>query len=52
MCDVGWPWDGRGASHCDKVGAPVLVLVVTVCVGGARLAGGGVVGAAGAVEVH
>jgi hypothetical protein len=56
---VGWPlvagrglaW--RGTSHCDKVGAAVLVLVLvdTVCVGGERFVGG-VVGAAGAVEVH
>jgi hypothetical protein len=55
FCDVGWPWDGRGANHCDKVGAAVLILVpdlvVTVCVGGARFVGG-VVGAGGAVEVH
>jgi hypothetical protein len=32
---VGWPWDGRGA-----VGAAVLVLVVTVYVGGSRFVGG------------
>jgi hypothetical protein len=42
-------------SHCDKVGAAVLVLVLvlidTVCVGGERLVGG-VVGAAGTVEMH
>ena len=62
---VEWPWDGlwclvagrglawRGASHCDKARAAVLVLVLvdTVCVGGKRFVGG-VVGAAGAVEVH
>ena len=30
----------RGVVHCDKVGAAVLVLVVTVCVGGARFVGG------------
>jgi hypothetical protein len=30
----------RGVVHCDKVGAVVLVLVVTACVGGARLVGG------------
>jgi hypothetical protein len=49
VCDVGGPWKGRGRAvegprgvvHCDKVGAAVLVLVVTVCVGGARLVGGG-----------
>ena len=51
-------WNGvewRGASHCDKVGAAVLVLVLvhvdTVCVGGERFVGG-VVGAARAVELH
>ena len=49
--------DWHGASHCDKVGAAVLVLVLVlvlvdiVCVGGARFIGG-IVGAAGAVEVH
>jgi hypothetical protein len=47
----------KGASHCDKVGAAVLVLVlvilvVTVCVGGARFVGGVVGAAAGDVEVH
>jgi hypothetical protein len=46
---VGWPlvagrglaW--RGASHCDKVGAAVMVLVLvdTVCVGGKRFVGWG-----------
>ena len=49
---VEWSWNGRGASHCDKVGAaaPVLVLVLVVAVSmcGARFVGG-VVGAAGAV---
>jgi hypothetical protein len=60
---VGGPWKGcgraaegpRGVAHCDKVGAAVLVLVVAVCVGGARGGHGllgGVVGAAGADEVH
>jgi hypothetical protein len=57
FCDVEGPWKGCGASHCDKVGAAVLVLVlvlvIPVCVGGARFAcWGGVIGAAGAVEVH
>jgi hypothetical protein len=39
-------WKGRGASHCEKVGAAVLVLalvlVIPVCVGvgGARFVGG------------
>jgi hypothetical protein len=40
-------WNGRGmivASHCDRAGAAVLVLVlvlaVTICVGGARFVGG------------
>jgi hypothetical protein len=48
-------WNGRGmvgASHCDKVGAAGLVLVVTAYVGGAQFVGGGVIGAAGAAEVH
>jgi hypothetical protein len=45
---VEWSWDGRGIA----VGAAVLVLVVTVYVGGARFVGGGVVGAAGAAEAH
>ena len=44
FCDVEGPWEGRGASHCDKVGAAVLVLVLVLvvpfCVGGARLVGG------------
>ena len=62
VCDVEGSWKGRGrvvegsrgVAHCDKVGAAVLVLVITVCVGGARLVGGRCtrVGAAGAVEVH
>ena len=30
----------RGVVHCDKVGAAVLVLVVTVYVGEARFVGG------------
>jgi hypothetical protein len=55
VCVVEWSWNARVASHCDKVGAAalvlVLILVVTDCVGGARFVGG-VVGAAGAVEVH
>jgi hypothetical protein len=36
--------DWRGTSHCNKVGAAVLVLVLalvgTVCVGGERFVGG------------
>jgi hypothetical protein len=65
--EVEGPWEGRGravggprkgrrgVAHCDKVDAAVLVLVVAVCVGGARGGHGllgGVVGAAGADEVH
>jgi hypothetical protein len=50
---VEWPWNGRGATHCDKVGAAApevlaLVLVVAVSMCGARFVGG-VVGAAGDV---
>jgi hypothetical protein len=45
-----WSCNGRGATHCDKVGAaaPVLALVLVVAVSmcGARFVGG-VVGAAG-----
>ena len=40
FCDVGWSWDGRGADGRGAVGAAVLVLVVTVYVGGARFVGG------------
>jgi hypothetical protein len=57
---VGGPWEGRGGAvegpwggpYCDKVGAAVLVLVVTQFVWVEHGLLGGVVGAAGAVEVH
>jgi hypothetical protein len=51
FCAIQWPCNGRGATHCDKVGAAapvlalVLVLVVAVSMCGARLLVGSVVGA-------
>ena len=54
FCAMQWPCNGRGATHCDKVGAAapvlalVLVLVVAVSMYGAGFVGG-VVGAVGGV---
>jgi len=54
FCAMQWSCNGRGATHCDKVGAAapvlalVLVLVVAVSMYGAGFVGG-VVGAVGGV---
>ena len=55
FCAMQWSCNGRGATHCDKVGAaaPVLALVLVVLVVAVSMYGagfvGGVVGAVGGV---
>ena len=52
FCAMQWSCNGRGATHCDKVGAaaPVLALVLVLVVAVSMYGAGFVGGVVGAVE--